>query len=38
MGISILYTYRCVYNFKGIGIKYEKEICLHNKEYMSGHK
>ena len=27
-----------VYSFKGIGINQEKEICLPNKEYISGHK
>ena len=38
MSISILYTYTCAYNFKGISINQEKEIYLPNKEYISGHE
>ena len=38
MCISILYRYTCVYNLKNIGINKENEMCLPNKEYVSGHK
>ena len=38
MGISILYTYTCVYNIKCIGINQENEVHLPKKECTSGHK
>ena len=34
----VFFINTCVYNFKGIGINQEKEICLPNKEYISDHK
>ena len=38
MGISILYTYKCVYNIKSISINEKKRNMSANKEYTSGHK
>ena len=35
---SILYTYICMYDFRGIGINQEKDVCLSNKEYRSCNK
>ena len=37
MGISILYAYMCV-QLERHWHKQEKETCLPNKEYISGHK
>ena len=36
MGISIMYGYKCVHNIKLFVQIRKKEICLPNKEYMSG--